>query len=315
MKINRTLLTVSALIVGLGLAVNGYSQSFLTNGLVAYYPFNGNANDASGGGHNGTVYGATLTTDRFGYTNHAYLFGGTAAYITAPFSSSVFNSDFTVSAWFNAYDIADAWPTLLNEAGSTAFVMQIVGQTSGAFPYSIGRLSAYATHASPNKDWEMFVPPPKLNTFYQVVVERAGTNVTMYLNAQLGATGQVSSPTVESGNTLWIGRSETEDVLGAYVFHGVIDDIRIYNRALSADEVAVLYEIESGPRLDLIKAVKPSFRNLTLTTNYQLQVSGDLNSWTNQGSQFTATNTSMIYPQYWDVDNWGKLFFRVQSVP
>ena len=72
---------------------------------------------------------------------------------------------------------------------------------------------------------------------------------------------------------------------------------------------------ESGPRVSLIKAVKPAFNNLTLTTNYQLQVSADLNTWTNQGSAFTATNTSMVYPQYWDVDNWNSLFFRLQVSP
>ena len=48
----------------------------LKDGLVAYYPFNGNANDESGNGNNGTVNGATLTTDRFGNTNKAYSFNG-----------------------------------------------------------------------------------------------------------------------------------------------------------------------------------------------------------------------------------------------
>jgi hypothetical protein len=65
----------------------------------------------------------------------------------------------------------------------------------------------------------------------------------------------------------------------------------------------------------LIKAVRPSFVNLSLGTNYQLQVSSNMSTWTNQGSPFTATNSAMIYPQYFDVDNWAKLFFRVQSVP
>ena len=59
------------------------SPAFLTNGLIAYYPFNGNANDASGNGNNGTVYGATLTADRFGNPNSAYYFNGTNNYITA----------------------------------------------------------------------------------------------------------------------------------------------------------------------------------------------------------------------------------------
>jgi hypothetical protein len=76
--------TVSLLIVGLGLAVNGYSQSWITNGLVAYYPFDGNANDASGNGNNGTVYGATLTADRFGVQGKAMAFNGTNQHVQAP---------------------------------------------------------------------------------------------------------------------------------------------------------------------------------------------------------------------------------------
>ena len=69
----------------------------------------------------------------------------------------------------------------------------------------------------------------------------------------------------------------------------------------------------NAPQVNLVKAVKPSFSSLSLGTDYQLQVSGDLNTWTNQGSVFTATNASMVYPQYWDVDNWNKLFFRLQA--
>lgn len=52
-----------------------------TNGLVGYWPFNGNANDESGNGNNGTVNGATLTSDRFGSTNAAYSFNGVSNYI------------------------------------------------------------------------------------------------------------------------------------------------------------------------------------------------------------------------------------------
>ena len=49
-----------------------------TNGLVGYWPFNGNANDESGNGNNLTINGPTLTTDRFGNSNNAYLFQGVA---------------------------------------------------------------------------------------------------------------------------------------------------------------------------------------------------------------------------------------------
>ena len=76
---------------------------------------------------------------------------------------------------------------------------------------------------------------------------------------------------------------------------------------------AVSYKLT--PLVSLVKAVKPSFSSLSVGTNYQLQVSADLNTWTNQGLPFTATDTSMIYPQYWDVDNWNQLFFRLKVAP
>ncbi len=96
---------------------------------------------------------------------------------------------------------------------------------------------------------------------------------------------------------------------------GRVDDIRIFNRALSSNEVAQLYVYESGPWVNLIKSVKPSFSNLILNTNYQLQVSTDLTNWINEGSVFSATNATMVFPQYFDVDNWNSLFFRLQQSP
>ena len=53
-----------------------FAQINIDSGLVAHYPFNGNANDESGNGNDGTVNGATLTTDRFGNANKAYSFDG-----------------------------------------------------------------------------------------------------------------------------------------------------------------------------------------------------------------------------------------------
>ena len=61
-----------------------------TNGLVGWWGFNGNANDESGNGNNGTVNGPTLTNDRFGNPNSAYDFdGSTGNHIEIPFSSSL----------------------------------------------------------------------------------------------------------------------------------------------------------------------------------------------------------------------------------
>lgn len=73
-----------------------------TDGLVAYYPFNGNANDESGNGNNGTVNGATLTTDRHGNPNSSYNFRGFnyGDKITIPNNSSLsFSNEISISLW------------------------------------------------------------------------------------------------------------------------------------------------------------------------------------------------------------------------
>jgi hypothetical protein len=75
--------------------------STLGNGLVACYPFTGNANDESGNANNGTVFNATLTTDRFNKPNRAYFFNGTNARIQAPHSNSLNVGKITVAAWVN----------------------------------------------------------------------------------------------------------------------------------------------------------------------------------------------------------------------
>ena len=74
----------TAFAVGLSMTASVMAQvpSYVpTNGLVGWWPFNGNANDESGNGNNGTVNGATLTADRFGNANSAYSFDGVDDYI------------------------------------------------------------------------------------------------------------------------------------------------------------------------------------------------------------------------------------------
>ena len=76
--------------------------AFPDSGLVAYYPFNGNANDESGNNNHGTVYGATLTTDRNANTDKAYSFDGNDYISVADDPSIRMDSAFTISLWFYA---------------------------------------------------------------------------------------------------------------------------------------------------------------------------------------------------------------------
>ena len=114
---------LTAFAVGLCLAANVMAQvpSYVpTNGLVGWWPFNGNANDVSGNGNNGTVNGATLTTDRFGNQNKAYLFNGTSHKIQIADASSLdFTNNYTLSAWYFTNSITQFDQAVLGKGGPT----------------------------------------------------------------------------------------------------------------------------------------------------------------------------------------------------
>ena len=84
------------------------SISIPTEGLVAYYPFNGNANDESGNRNNGIVYGATMAIDRFGNSNSVFSFDGIDDYIDFNMALLPVNgSDFSISLWVNSNNNID----------------------------------------------------------------------------------------------------------------------------------------------------------------------------------------------------------------
>jgi hypothetical protein len=127
------------------------------------------------------------------------------------------------------------------------------------------------------------------------------TGQNLYVNGVL-AVSNTNGITQTGTNSYTLG-------LGAY-YNGSIDNLRIYNRALSSSEVAQLYSIVSG-NLSLVKAVFLQGSGLLVGSNYQVQVSSDLINWTNQGSVFTATNNYWLSTNYWFVADWNQLFFRI----
>ena len=87
-----------------------------TNGLVGWWPFNGNANDESGNGNNGTVNGATLTADRFGVLNSALSFDGIDDFVEMANAFSDWQ-DFSFSMWLN-HTKGNAFSGLISDANS-----------------------------------------------------------------------------------------------------------------------------------------------------------------------------------------------------
>jgi len=100
------------------------------------------------------------------------------------------------------------------------------------------------------------------------------------------------------------------------VSNGVVVAVTILDAGHGYTNAPSIYiEAPLGPKIGIAKAVKPAFSDLLPGANYQLQISSDMSNWTNQGSTFTATNSTGVYPQYFDVENWNQLFFRLQIKP
>ena len=97
----------------------------LTTGLVAWYPFDGNASDMSGNGNEGTVYGATLGEDRNGEAGKAYQFDGVNDWIEVENDESFnfdWNDSFTISAWVKPYQLSNNYSKSIIEKWSESGV-------------------------------------------------------------------------------------------------------------------------------------------------------------------------------------------------
>jgi hypothetical protein len=204
-------------------------------GLIAEYTFNGNANDKSHFNNNGIVVNATLTTDRFDNPESAYQFDGTA-YISIPNSSSLSSPkrELTQCAWVQI--------TQWGWYGNTFVPIIMKSNTSGYnFQYRLAVSPDYLITSINNWDNSANVLfNTQLNEWYFFATVLENDTVKSYINGELYDKSLMLYGTINSDtNPLEIGR----DMPGAEEdFFGKIDDVKIYNRALSGEEVFNLYE-------------------------------------------------------------------------
>ncbi|MCK5524927.1 MAG: LamG domain-containing protein, partial [Thiomargarita sp.] len=213
----------------------------LDDGLVAYYPFNGNANDASGNGNDGTVNGATLTEDRSDNADSAYNFDGTDDYIKINKNVLFEVSSLTISAWvkWKGSTPSDHHAIVSNYSGYQNasdelqhYGLRIAKQSKfSEFFYDDGSQWDDVNGNSNIGDGEWHFIAGILNS---------GVDAKIYVDGQLENTDIDSIPTsiLPSGD-LYIGRDGTAEA--ELRWNGAIDDVRIYNRALSECEIKSLY--------------------------------------------------------------------------
>jgi hypothetical protein len=236
MKNYLLLISISLLsIYSWGQVPNYISQ----DGLIGWWPFNGNSNDESGGGNNGFVNGATLTTDRFANIANAYDFDGINDIITINNSASFnFNSGQAISFWINI----SAYPST---SESIIFSQQISSSTDAVgFNVSIssnGKLNYRIGNGNTASYANVLNNSVNLNQWYHVICQFENDLLSVFLNGQLSNNFNQPDASIGYPNINMIIGDDTWGASDAFNFSGKVDDIGIWNRALSPQEVASLY--------------------------------------------------------------------------
>ena len=224
-----------------------YNKTKIT--LVAYFPFNGNANDETGNGSNATYIGSgvTLTSDRFGNPDKAYYFDGNAgSYIRMP-ADKLPTTDRTISFWFNA-DQVENHPTPLSYGGNVCYNSVHMIINKGDYPNAFTVLS----HCGSNFISAPYSEDP-VNKWYYLTMTISGATQKIFINGELRQTANTfGTPTVVAGKSAIFGAILFTDGVTVYDeptagnFQGKMDDFRFYDIALTDSEVQNLYNKESG---------------------------------------------------------------------
>jgi gliding motility-associated-like protein len=249
--------------------------SNLQTGLVGYWPFCGNANDESGNGNNGTVNGATLTTDRFGNANSAYDFDGNSNYIEVVSSSSIsVSSNYALSAWYNS----TSFPTVFPQ--EAAIVSKIAnGNWYGGYEVFTTLNGSPKHTGNINGNFRVISTPTNLNNWYHVVATFDGAVVRFYLNG-IKVDSLIRTGSLQTSNIpLRFGRRGGAGSYDCY-FTGLLDDIGIWNRALSSSEVQQLYS--SGAQQSYQWSTGDTTSTISVspdsTTTYYVTISNGIHS-------------------------------------
>jgi hypothetical protein len=215
-------------------------ESVPSNGLTAFFRFDGDAKDALGKSNGGTLSGATATTDRFGTASGALAFNGTSSFVSVPSTNELnlggTTSDFTVAFWAKMSGSQTEKAGVISKATYDAtylidqgYEFYIYSGTIGALLSTQTSLKSYSGAASVwnDGDWHLVT----------LTYSRSGHSSQVYIDGSvLGfLTLDDAATKLDFGNTLPLIFGK--DASGTRYFKGSIDEVRIYNRALTDTEV------------------------------------------------------------------------------
>ena len=208
---------------------SNFDQS-LNNGLIAYYPFNGNVNDESGNGNNGTNNGASLTVDRFGNVDRAYSFDGNDDYIQ---SNLTLNSlPYTLRCLFKANINSGEQSLVDSDVGGSYGNSIILG-------YGSGNDNIYVQYHDGSYQSSFIYQP---NIWYDVVATFENGIVQLYIDGVFIGNKTYNQGPID-GSAVRFGRHNSGD---PQWFNGSLDDIAIWDRVLNPQEIQNLYNSGSN---------------------------------------------------------------------
>jgi len=218
-----------------------------TNGLVGWWSLNGNANDASVNGNNGTVIGANQTSDRFGNSNAAYDFNGINQYIVIPDNNSLSftNATYTLGYWVNIRTpILEAGPTICKYGTTFDFEYGNFIYNNHPIRNNSIRFENYNLNGTCGiNENELTNSVPYRNNWHHLVSVHNGYNgASLYVDGILFSSNTTSNTSCTMGNgsgNLYFGFGGGWNQ--QFYFNGKLDDIGIWNRALTQQEITNLY--------------------------------------------------------------------------
>jgi hypothetical protein len=208
----------------------------LKKGLVAYYPFNGNANDESGNSNNGKITGALFVADKFGNSGKTLSFDGIDNSVKIPNSPTInITGSLSISCWIYPHtaEMWESWVCKVNTNGSKAqFRFGFGNPAPASFGLTIFNSGWY--------DYWINKNVIHLNTWSHVlmIADEEKHIVNYYVNGKLTSTIKGIKNFVASEDPLFIGHQRDDYTF----FDGLIDEVRIYNRVLNNREVRALYK-------------------------------------------------------------------------
>jgi hypothetical protein len=266
-----------------------------TNGLVGWWPFNGNANDESGNGNNATFNSASLISNRFGIANSAYSFGGNGQYMLLnPIAALSGASELTVSAWVK---ISGQNTNTNCNLGCAQFLLaRDPDYSSQGFSLGYGQGSFKFGGAISNSNGvissQSFSAP--FSSWQHIAWTVGGGSQKIFVNGLVSNSSIYNGVLPISNGNLYFGYNP---VMGyPYFLNGLLDDIAIWNRALSASEIQQLYTTQAPCTLTSNFFATDTISACGNSVNLNAQNAGANYLWSNNATtQSITTNTTGWY--------------------